>query len=277
MSAVLEAFDLTVRAGARTLLGDVSMAVRTGEVLAVVGANGAGKSTLLRALAGDRRYDAGRVTLDGRQLSAWSPESLARRRGVLLQDSSLAFPFTALDVALMGRAPHGGHRSRDTVIARAALAAVGLETLAHRTYPTMSGGEKQRVQLARVLAQLWGEDLHEPLGGTGTAGRVLLLDEPVASLDLAQQHHTLLLARQLASQGVAVLAVLHDLNLAAQYADRVAVLRAGQLVSIGAPTYVLNADTVELAFGVPVMVVEHPCADCPLVVPAGRGAEIAVA
>jgi iron complex transport system ATP-binding protein len=158
------------------------------------------------------------------------------------------------------------------MIARAALASVGLDAYAGRSYPTLSGGERQRVQLARVLAQLWGEDSGSPLGGASAGGRVLLLDEPVASLDLAHQHQTLLLARQLASLGVAVMTVLHDLNLAAQYADRVAVLQRGRLVRAGAPGYVLNPETVEMAFGVQVMIVEHPCADCPLVVPAGQSA-----
>jgi iron complex transport system ATP-binding protein len=186
----------------------------------------------------------------------------AKRRAVLPQDSPLSFPYSAFEVALMGRNPHhrGAEGPRDYEIARAALEAAGALDLADRLYPSLSGGEKQRVQLARVMAQVW----EAPPSGH----RYLLLDEPTSSLDLAHQHSTLRLAKRFTQGGAGVLAVLHDLNLAAQYADRILVLSAGHAVALGSPLEVLTPELVALAFHTPVLVTPHPCLDCPLIVAA---------
>jgi iron complex transport system ATP-binding protein len=252
--------NITVQASSRLLVNDVSLDVARGTVTALVGPNGAGKSTLLKVLAGDVRHQHGEVTLDGRPLGAWKAADAALRRGVLPQESGLAFPFTALEVVLMGRTPHvsGGETAHDYAIADQALHAVGLGGFSERLYPTLSGGERQRVQLARVLAQIWEHD--------DSYGRSLLLDEPVSSLDLAQQQRVLLLARKFASDGAAVLVVLHDLNLASQYADRIALMRAGRLVAAGTPREVLTAEIIQAVFGVAVQVMDHPSVACPLVV-----------
>jgi iron complex transport system ATP-binding protein len=156
----------------------------------------------------------------------------------------LSFGFTVLEVALLGRMPHG--RANDPEIARRALVTVGLGGFEARGYLSLSGGERQRVHLARVLAQIWedGED------------RVLLLDEPTAALDLVHQHGTLALAKKMSRRGVAVIAVLHDLNLAARYADRIALLSRGALVANGTPREVLQPMVLEPVFGLPVDVLE---------------------
>lgn len=254
-----------MRRQGRWLLDGVSLSVGAGEVLVLLGANGAGKSTLLKCLAGDLRPERGQVQLNGRALHHWSALEAARRRAVLPQASPLSFPFTALEVALMGRIPQGGPSAADMEIALAALGAAEAEHLAERRYTTLSGGERQRVHLGRVLAQLW-----EPL--PGDEPRWLLLDEPTASLDLAHQHSVLALARRWASsgrsqRGLGVLVVLHDLNLAAQYADRVAVLKQGRLLEQGRPQEVLRPQPIFDAFGLPVRVLPHPELDCPLIVP----------
>ena len=256
---MIAALGVGVTAGGRVILDEVSIDVVPGAVTALVGPNGAGKSTLLRVVAGDVRATAGAVTLDGTSVAAWKPDALARRRAVLPQDSSLAFPFTAMEVVLMGRTPHArsGSNGRDREIATHALAAVDLAGFEERLYPTLSGGERQRVQLARVLAQVWEND----------GPRALLLDEPVASLDLAQQQRVLLIARDFAREGAAVLVVLHDLNLAAQYADTIALMRGGRMIAAGSPDDVLTSAIVLEVFGVNVQVMPHPCARCPLVVP----------
>jgi len=241
----LAAFALSVTgAGGATLLDDVSVAVGRGEVVALLGPNGAGKTTLLRALCGELPPAAGDVHLEGRSLSAWSPRDRAARLGVLPQSSRLVFPFTAEQVALLGRTPHvERHESaRDREIAGLALRRAGVGALARRDYLRLSGGEQQGVQLARVLAQVWDA----PAQG----GRYLLLDEPTASLDLRLQHALLGLARQLAGQGFGVLVSLHDLNLAAQYADRIALLRGGRLLADGAPPQVLTAERIRRVWGV---------------------------
>jgi iron complex transport system ATP-binding protein len=247
----LHARALSVRIGVNLLLDRVELDLRPGELLAVVGPNGAGKSTLLATLSGERRPSSGEVTLDGTALSRFKPLELARRRAVLPQESSLEFDFTALEVTLLGRMPFTGGREspRDIEIARAALRLADAAHLETRRYPTLSGGERGRVQLARVLAQIWHE-------ATPTRDRYLLLDEPTSSLDLAHQHGTLAVAKGLALEGVGVLAVLHDLNLAAAYADRVAVLQRGALVALGAPRAVLTSSLLEHTFGLRVAVTE---------------------
>lgn len=248
--------SVTVRIGASTLLDTLSLGVAPGEVVAVVGPNGAGKTTALRVLAGDLAPDDGHARLDGRPL-AEAPD-LARRRAVLPQESALAFGFSALDVVLLGRTPHRtGHRA-DLAAAARAMERAHVAHLADRLYPTLSGGERQRVHLARSLAQLDTDS---------TEARYLLLDEPTSALDLGHQHAVLKTARRQAARGVGVLAVLHDLNLAAQYADRIAVLAAGRLVAVGRPDAVLTPTVVRCAFGISVVVTPHPCAACPLVVP----------
>ena len=254
--------NVHVRIGGAVLLRGVTLDVMRGTFVAVVGPNGAGKSTLLRVAAGEVRPDEGRVLLGDEPLAAIPPGVLARRRAVLPQESVLNFPFTVFEVALLGRTAHRATRAADADAALCALRAADVADLAERRFPTLSGGEKQRVHLARALAQLDGPD-----------AALLLLDEPTASLDLAHQHRVLAGARRLArGEGdrppLAVVAVLHDLNLAAQYADRIAVLKRGELLAEGLPADVLRPDIVQAAFDVRVLVVPHPVFDCVLVVPA---------
>jgi iron complex transport system ATP-binding protein len=291
---LIEARGVHVRVGRKALLEGVSLNVSPGEVVAVVGPNGAGKSTLRRALCGDVDLSGGEVRMCGRALAEWTALERARVRAVMPQDSTLTFPFTVLEVALMGRLPHlrGAEGARDYEVAYEALEAVEARHLAERLYPTLSGGEKQRVQLARVLAQIWepaargedesghtgeaehkdkreGKDKHEHKGENRHARkceRFLLLDEPTSNLDLAHQHGTLAVARRFAREGVGVLVVLHDLNLAAQYSDRVLMLKDGRVARYGRPREVLTREAIREVFGVESVVTDHPSADCPLVV-----------
>lgn len=260
----LEALDLTVEREHRRLLDGVSLTLQPGEILVVVGPNGAGKSTLLRCLAGELNPSQGKVALNARSLHHWRAQALARQRAVLPQSSPLNFPFSALEVAMMGRIPFGGPHQRDMPIALEALALAEVDHLAARRYTTLSGGERQRVQLARVLVQLWG---------SADSPRYLLLDEPTASLDLAHQHTTLSLAQHCRQRNIGVLVILHDLNLAAQYADRIAVLQGGQLLEVNTPRQVLDPTLLQRVFGLPVQVIPHPTLDCPLVVPLPGGVD----
>jgi iron complex transport system ATP-binding protein len=257
---MLEAQHITVRAGGKVLLEDVSVTLSAGEVLAVIGPNGAGKSTLLKVLSGEIVPERGVVAMEGRRLASWSGRARARVRAVLAQDTVLTFPFTALEVALMGRFPfsNGHYTLRDREIALDALEFLDVNHLSQRLYPTLSGGERQRVQLARVLAQIW-----EPAAGP----RFLLLDEPTTSLDLAHQYRALRGARRFAcEQGVATLIVVHDLNLAAQFADRVALLKSGRMVSCDQADVVLTAARIAECFDIDAVIVPHPRREGPLVV-----------
>lgn len=259
---MIAARNLRVEVGGACLLDGVSFELRAGEVAAIVGANGAGKSTLLKTLCQEVTPSRGEVKINNRALNDWSHGELARVRAVLPQDSILNFPFTVLEVALLGRTPHarGGESALDYEIARRALEATDALHLAARLYPSLSGGERQRVQLARVLAQIWD--------APKTGDRFLLLDEPTSSLDLAHGHSTLAVARRFAREGVGALVVLHDLNLAAQYADRIIVLKGGRVLATGAPAEVLTPEIIAEAYGVRVLVLSHPQIQaCPLIVP----------
>lgn len=255
---MLQVNGLSYTIGERPLLNSVSFRAEAGELLAIVGPNGAGKSTLLKLCARELSPASGAIDILDRPLSAYTREELARFRGMLNQQNPMTFPFRAGELVLMGRYPHYGAHPADAdyAIAEAALDTVGMRAFENRIVPTLSGGEQQRIHLARVLAQVW----NVPNG-------LLLLDEPTTGLDLLHQHHMLDVARQMARRGYAVVAVLHDLNMAAQYADQILMLRSGRREAYGTPRTVLTAPLVERVFGLPVHLLDNPCHQCPLIVP----------
>lgn len=262
---MIELDNITVSIGKRDLVQSISLEIAPGMVTVLIGPNGAGKSTLLRTVTGEHKPATGTIAVDNKPLDQWSPRAMAKCRAVVEQHSRLSFSFPVLDVVLMGRTPHleGGESRRDLDIAWAAMEKAGVAHLAEQSYTTLSGGERQRVDLARALTQIWE--------ATADNNRYLLLDEPTASLDIAHQHETLKLAREIAAQDVGVFVVLHDLNLAAQYADRVVILQGGCCLAKGQPADVLTAEIIEHAFSVTVLVTPHPCHDCPLIVPLTPG------
>lgn len=248
--------DLTVRRGGITALDRVSLRLQAGQVSGVLGPNGAGKSTLLEALSGELKTARGQVMLHGRALEGWSDRERARCLAVLPQSSTLSFAFQVEDVVAMGRLPHCSGRQADARIVAAALQAADAQHLAGRSYLRLSGGERQRVHLARVLAQLW----------PGDEGSVLLLDEPTSMLDPAHQHSILQAVRRFAEQGGAALVILHDLNLAARYCDRLLLLKNGRAQIAGAPDEVLREAPLQAVFGLDVLVQRHPERGHPLVI-----------
>ena len=252
---MLRADNLACARGGCTILQDIDFTLEAGEVVAVLGNNGAGKSTLLATLTGELSSGAGQVWLGDRPLAAWADNERARLLAVLPQHSTLAFPFVSEEVVAMGRLPHGSGRQRDPEIIDEAMQAADISHLRGRNYLTLSGGERQRVHLARVLAQVWQQP-----------GACLLLDEPTASLDLAHQQLTLGQARAFAARGGSVLVILHDLNLAARYADRILLLHRGTMAALGEPWSVLQAERIAEVFGVRVQVEPHPQQDCPLII-----------
>jgi iron complex transport system ATP-binding protein len=232
-SPAIAARGVCVYAGRAMLVDGVDLDVAGGELVAIVGPNGAGKSTLLGALAGDRPLWRGAVTLRGRDVRTTSVAELARLRAVLPQHSQLSLGFTALEVVQLAGPQINRARARRT------LADVELDKLADRAYPSLSGGEQQRVQLARVLAQL-----------AASPGSALLLDEPTSALDPRHQQLVLGLARRAADAGHPVVVVLHDLTLAARWSDRVLLLAAGRVAANGPPAEVLTPRHLELAYAV---------------------------
>ena len=253
---MLRANNLLVRRGRRTVLANIDIELRPGEVLGVLGPNGAGKSTLLAALCGELASSEGTVSLDERPLADWPGQERAKRLAVLPQSSSLNFAFSVNQVVGMGRLPHASGRVRDAEIVAEALKAADALHLAGRSYLALSGGERQRVHLARVLAQLW----------PGAAGQILLLDEPTSMLDPLHQHTILQAVRDFAERGAAVLVILHDLNLAARYCDQLLLLQQGLPHAYGPPAEVLTAEALAAVYGLEVLIQQHPERGHPLII-----------
>ncbi|MBX2856006.1 MAG: heme ABC transporter ATP-binding protein [Rhodobacteraceae bacterium] len=245
---MLEALGVGLSRRGRRILHDVSLIARGGELLALCGPNGAGKSSLLGVLSGDITPSVGAAFLAGALMEGLSPGELARRRAVLEQSPSLSVEFTVVELVALGAevAPYELVADLSKITAQA-MSLAGVTQMAASSVLALSGGERARAHLARVLAQ--------HLAGRMSVGAgALLLDEPTASLDLAHQAETLSIARACARDGAAVVVVLHDLNLAAAFADRIALLCAGELVTAGAPGEVLTPDLLRRVYGVEIEV-----------------------
>ena len=239
--------NLVLTLGKKMILDDVSVDFKAGELTILLGPNGAGKSSLLKVIT--KEWDvSGSVDYFGQPSELWKAEDIAKHLGVLPQSSSLTFNFTVREVVELGGMTLSASQAEISSIAVKYMQANDIEHLVERLYPSLSGGEKQRVHLARVLTQL------EQSGNQ----KIVLLDEPTSALDLSHQHRTLELARDLTQSGASVIAVIHDLNLAAQYADRVLILNNGKLVADGTPWETLTEATIDTVYKWPVQVIKHP-------------------
>ncbi len=254
MEVWIEARQLGYRVGRATLIESVDLTLAAGELVAVVGPNGAGKSTLLRVLAGDLRASAGRVMLADEPIERYDYDDLALRRAVFVQQTVRDIPFAVEAVVAMGRYPHQRRADNTAEDDRRSVAAALEKTetahLADRVFATLSTGEQTRVSLARILAQ------DTP---------VLLLDEPTTALDVAHEERVMSELRKLADGRRAVLAILHDLNAAANYATRVVVVAGGAIRAVGTPAEVFQDALLSEVYRQPMRVVDHPFRDCPLV------------
>lgn len=250
---------LSLKLDGATVLSELSLSVGAGERLALTGNNGTGKSSLLRCLSGEWRADAGQIHWHGQTLSAYSQEDRAQWLGMLPQGSLLNVGFRVHEVIGLGRYPHRSGYRRDRDIVLAAADDCDVTHLLDQPYTHCSGGEQQRVHLARVLAQIW-----EPIPDRP---RLLLLDEPVSGLDLAHQHRLFGTLHRLSEAGVTLVFVVHDLNLAARYATRIAILSNGITAQLGTPEQVLTPDIIARYFQWPVTVMHHPETGVPVLVP----------
>ena len=257
--ATVVARSLTYQVGDATLVAAVDFEASDGELVAVIGPNGAGKSTLLNLLAGDLRPTAGDVLLNGVDASNALPGDLALLRSMLTQREPIEIPYTAAQVVQIGRFPHrrdeNNNASRDAAAVADAMESTDTTQFATRTYATLSGGEQTRVSLARVLAQ------DTP---------IVFLDEPTTALDVAHQERVMSEAVRLSRQQRAVVIVLHDLNAAATHADRIVLMNQGAVVAHGYPRDVLRQDLLSTVYSQPMVVVDHPFRDCPLVLTADK-------
>jgi iron complex transport system ATP-binding protein len=258
MSALVDVADAEVRVGDRVILSEIDLAVGHGEIVALVGPNGAGKSTLLRAISGEVRLSAGRIDIKGRPLAHYSPRELAQHRAVLSQHTNVSFDFSVEEVVAMG----GSNASQGSLhgISRKVIERCDILHLLDRPVTRLSGGEQQRVHFARVMLQLLSAaDNFKP--------GFLLLDEPTASLDLSHQLRMIEIAREIAKEGTGILLVIHDLNLAAMLADRVAMMKAGRIVATGRPESVIRDDMMADVFEVRHAVGIVPAPPTPFVLP----------
>jgi len=258
MNAAIEATSLSILIGGKRLLDDVSLSIGAGEMVALVGTNGAGKTTLLRALSGEIAASRGSVRLKGDDPRSYHPRELALHRAVLSQAITVAFPFSVADIVRMGAGERRGLAVESLV--DQALDQVDLQGFRERIIGSLSGGEQQRVHFARILVQV-------ACGEIARGPGIMLLDEPTSSLDLRHQIDLVAAARQCAARGVTVIAILHDLNLAALFAKRIAVLSNGRLAADGPPGQAINDRMLRDAFGVTDAVGRVPDGDTPFVLP----------
>jgi iron complex transport system ATP-binding protein len=256
---MLQVRELTVAYGERTAVDRVSLQLTPGRLVAVVGPNGAGKSTLLRAVNGSLKPFSGEIVLDGKALESYTRRAISRRIAVVAQEADLRFPITVLEFVLGGRyawavtAAWGWETERDLSVTRDVLHETELTELEGRFMDELSGGERQRCLLARALA---------------TEAPLLLLDEPTANLDLAHQANILALVRSRCNEReAAALVITHDLNLAAQYADQILLLKQGMTVAAGEPEAVLTPGLLKQVFEVDVLVDSHPVTGVPRITP----------
>ena len=241
----LKVENASLVSGDRTRLDQVDLEVTPGQLTVVIGPNGSGKTSLLQLLSGERRPSSGHASLDGIELRYWSVSELARHRAVMPQSPALDFPFRVSEVVELGRSPFRADRARDRQLVQEAMVLFDIERLGERMYTSLSGGERQRVHLARVWPQVSQPGVEH--------ARYLLLDEPTSALDLRHQRALLSLLRDSVRQAdLGVLTALHDLNSAAQYADKLVLLDRGRVVVAGSPEQVLTSGIVEQIYQVPV-------------------------
>ena len=247
---MISAKGITVSVGDKNLISNISLEIGPGEVVAMVGANGAGKSTSLKVLCGELVPNAGIIELNGKELNEWSAVERAQQMAVLPQSSSLSFGLRVEEIVALGRLPMEGlvTKAEDQRIIEEAMQRTDISHLASRSYTTLSGGEKLRTHLSRAIAQI--------LGPKSDTQKILLLDEPTSSLDLNHQLRVLEIVRELAQEGVGVFAILHDLNLAARFADRLYVLKNGVCLEEGTVSAVLTPELLREGFGLKAKMVE---------------------
>jgi iron complex transport system ATP-binding protein len=252
--------NVSYSAGRKQILNKVSFNIAAGEMLAVIGANGAGKSTLLKLLCREINAASGSIVFNDKDIALYSIRELAQIRSVLTQHNTVSVMFTVKELVLMGRYPYfENHPSaNDIEVVNKVMVETGITHLAARDYNTLSGGEQQRVQLARVIAQIYDRP-----------NAFLFLDEPTNGLDLLYQQQILQLARNMADRGYTVISILHDINFASRYADKILILKNGETVAFGSPLEVINCDNIHTAFNIKVKLMDCEGFKCPLVIPSG--------
>lgn len=258
-SNALRLIDAELSIARTKLVSNINLEVKAGEIVVLLGPNGAGKSSVLNLLSGQRSPSSGQALMADIDIGDWPLRDKARRMAVLAQTSTLSFAYKVEDVVGLGRIPHDSGRVKNQVVVEQCLELMDVLPLRQRLYTELSGGEQQRVQLARVLAQSYVDD-------DDAQCSFLLLDEPTSALDLSHQQLILQSCRERASKNCGVVMVLHDLNLAFRYADRLVLLDKGRIVAQGPAEQLADAQLIRSVYGVDAHIVKHPLHGCPSVV-----------
>ncbi len=243
---------VSFRAGNKFLVKNISLNVSPGEFVVIMGPNGAGKSTLLKLMSGALQPTGGQVLFNNKRITDYKKESLAKQRAVLSQQYDIGFPLTAGEIVMMGRYPYFKNYpdANDRAIAEAQMETMQVKQLSDRSYHTLSGGEAQKIQMSRVLSQIAGSSARDK--------KLLLLDEPVSHLDIKYQHELLVVAKQRCDDFVAVVAVLHDVNLALKYADRIVFMKQGAVLQVLSKQESITPQLLQEVFDVTVNVYDLP-------------------
>ena len=257
---MLKTENISFSVGKKQILKNVSASFLPGEFNMILGPNGSGKSSFLKIFSGEINRFQGTVLYDNKKIKELRKEELAKKRAVMSQQADLGFPLLVEEVVMMGRYPHFtfNPNKKDVTICNEVIERMNLVEFKERNYLTLSGGEKQRVQFARVLAQVW----EKPADGY----RYLFLDEPLNSLDISYQHEFLQAAVELIKGKTVLIAVMHDINLAAHYADNLFFLKEGELIVHGKPKDILSSDMIEKVFNIKTTVIENPVTGKPLII-----------
>jgi len=257
---MLSTSSVNYRIGHKQILRNVNADFHAGEFNMILGPNGSGKSSFLKIFSGETHAYEGEIRYEQTSIHAIKKQELAKRRAVMSQQPELNFPLAVDEVVMMGRYPHFNFNpaKKDEAVCEEVMRRMNLTSFKERNYLTLSGGEKQRVHFARVLAQIWDK----PQNGS----RYLILDEPLTSLDISYQHEFLQIAREFLGPDTVLIAIMHDLNLAIQYADRLFFLKEGELIAHGKPSEVLSETLIENVFGVRTTIVKNPVTGAPLVI-----------
>lgn len=254
---MLNISELSLIRSGKNLLENVSLNINPGQLTIILGPNGAGKSTLLKCCSGALQANTGHITLDKKRLSDWSLADLAKKRAILTQQIHLPFALTVKEVVHLGLAPWTLSDNEASRLIHDTLVEVGLPDTETRQYASLSGGEQQRVQLARVLVQLFA-DKHSGAEKQRYEGKYLLLDEPISALDLHQQQRVLRLLKNLAQKGLGIFCILHDINLAALYGDKLVLLEQGKVTFNSEPQKLVQGNTIETAYQADLIRLAHP-------------------
>ena len=257
---MLKTENIYYRVGKKIILDNVNVEFLPGEFNMILGPNGSGKSSFLRIFSGELPATDGTVYYEGKKISDVKKEQLAKQRAVMSQQPELSFPLTVEEVVMMGRYPHFNFNpnKKDETICEEVMNRMELQTFKERNYLTLSGGEKQRVQYARVLAQIW----EKPTQGC----RYLFLDEPLNNLDINYQQQFLKIAKEFLGKDTILIAVMHDLNLAIQYADKLFFFKERSLIAQGSPNTILTEELVKKIFNIEAKVIKNPVSNTPLLV-----------